>query len=47
MRRRLVIAGLGSAVARTLNTRAQQGERVRRRDRLGNENDAFAKPSTF
>jgi hypothetical protein len=45
MKRREVIAGLASAVARPLNTRAQQGERVRRIGviGLGNENDPFAK----
>jgi hypothetical protein len=53
MIRREFIAGLGAvawplavrAVARPLNTRAQQGERVRRIGviGLGNENDPFAK----
>jgi putative ABC transport system substrate-binding protein len=45
MRRREFIAGLGGAVAWPLNTRAQQGERVRRIGviGLGNENDPFAK----
>jgi putative ABC transport system substrate-binding protein len=47
MRRREFIAGLGSAAAWTLNTRAQQGERVRRVGMLigAGENDPLYKPA--